>query len=435
MNTTAQIVLALVLASLAASAQQSSVRPPATPPPAAPVQRSAKELENLVARIALYPDPLIATILPAAVYPLEIVQAARFVADTNNLPNLQAQPWDDNVKAVASVPAVITMMNDDLAWTIALGEMFLSQDKDLLDAIQRLRGKAQSAGTLRSTPQQTVEVATNRVIMTTVERQTVVVTNMVVQIQPVNPDVVYVPTYNPAYVYYPPPTYVYDPYAPLVAFGAAVAVGAIIANNCDWHSGGVYVGHHGTVVWSNGGYHHGDVDIDRNVNVNNQNVNVNRGDRGGQTTASNRAGAGGSQQKWKPDQNRLSSTSTLGNKGAASTMESRGWSSSGGARPSTQPGSAARAQPSTGNVATRPSTGSVATRPSTGGTATRPTASPSVSRPASSSGSPSARPSSTSGGSAFGGVSSGSGTRSYSSRGSSSRSGGSRGGGGRGGRR
>ena len=77
------------------------------------------------------------------------------------------------------------------------------------------------------------------VVEKTVEQQVVVVTNTIVQIQPSNPQVVYVPTYNPPTVYYPPPAYVYNPYAPLVTFGAGVAVGAIIANNCDWHHGGL----------------------------------------------------------------------------------------------------------------------------------------------------------------------------------------------------
>lgn len=399
--------LALALVSLAANAQQN-----AAPPPSAPALRSAAELENLVARIALYPDPLIATILPASVYPLEIVQAARFVADTNNLPNLDAQPWDDNVKAVAQVPVVIKMMNDDLTWTITLGEIFLSQDKDLLDAVQSLRGKAQKAGTLQTTPQQIV-VVTNTVVVKTVEQQVVVVTNTIVQIQPSDPEVVYVPTYNPYTTYYPPPGYVYNPYAPLVTFGVGVAVGAAIVNNCDYHHGGVYVGHHGAVVVSGGGgYHQGDVNVDRNVNVN-QNP---------RPTPYNKAGNMGAQQKWQPDQKRLSSTGTLGSKGAANTMEARGWSSSSGTR----------ATPSTGSVGTRPSTGSVAARPSTGNAAARPsTGNAPSARPAT----PAARPGNTSsGGSAFGGVSSGSGERSFSSRGASSRSsggfsGGSRGGG------
>ncbi|MEI7899927.1 MAG: DUF3300 domain-containing protein [bacterium] len=421
--------LALALISMAANAQQN-----AAPPPSAPARRSAAELEKLVAPIALFSDPLIATILPASVYPLEIVQAARFVADTNNLAKLDDQPWDDNVKAVASVPAVIKMMNDDLQWTIALGEAFLAQDKELLDTIQSLRGKAQKAGTLQTTPQQIV-VVTNTIIEKTVEQRVVVVTNTIVQIQPSNPQVVYVPTYNPYTVYYPPPAYVYNPYAPLVTFGVGIAVGAAMANHCDYHSGAVYVGHHGAVVVSGGGsYSHGDVNIDRNTNVNvDRNVNAGEINRGAQATPYNKGGSSGSQQKWQPDQKRLSSTSTLGSKGAASTMEARGYGSSSGARPSTLPSSGSRPSTSTGSAATRPSTGSAATRPSTGAAATRPTASPSVSRPASSSPSPSARPSSSaSRGSAFGGVSSGSGTRSSSSRGSSSRSsGGFSGGGGR----
>ena len=170
------------------------------PPPAAPPKRSAADLEKLVASIALYPDPLIATLLPASVYPLEIVQAARFVADTNNLAKLDAQPWDDNVKAAARVPAVIKKMNDELPWTMELGEAFLAQDKDLMDAIQSMRGKAQKAGTLQTTPQQIVTV-TNVIIEKTIEQQVVVVTNTVVQIQPSSSSVVYVPAYNPYTVY------------------------------------------------------------------------------------------------------------------------------------------------------------------------------------------------------------------------------------------
>jgi hypothetical protein len=111
-------------------APTSEAAPPAAnpaPPPSDSPKRSAAELEKLLGPIALYPDALIATLLPASVYPLEIVQAARFVADTNNLAKLDAQPWDENVKAVARVPAVIKKMNDDLTWTMALGETFLAQ--------------------------------------------------------------------------------------------------------------------------------------------------------------------------------------------------------------------------------------------------------------------------------------------------------------------
>jgi len=391
------------------------------PPPSAPPKRSAADLEKLVAPIALYPDPLIATVLMASVYPLEVVQAARFVANTNNLAQLDAQPWDDNVKSVARVPEAIKKMNDEISWTIELGEAFLAQDKDVMDAIQTMRGKAQKAGTLQTNPQQTV-VVTNMVVEKTIEQQVVVVTNTVVQIQPSSPSVVYVPSYNPYTVYYPPPAYVYDPIAPLITFGAGMAMGAIIANNCNWYGGGCY---------------HGDVDIDVNSNRNvNRNTNRNTDRASARST--------GSGQKWQPDQNRLSKSGAPGVSNSARSNEARGWSGSNGARPSAG-NAAARpstgtsgARPSAGNTGARPNTGSAATRPSTGTpSGNRPAASPAANRPSPSPSTSQSRPSSSasrpssSSGSAFSGVSSGASARDSSSRGSSSRGGG--GGGGRGG--
>jgi hypothetical protein len=126
---------------------------------------------------------------------------------------------------------------------------------------------------LETTPQQVI-VVTNTVIEKTVEQRIVYVTNTVVQIQPSNPQIVYIPTYPPT-IYYPPPVYVGPP--PIVTFAAGIAVGAIIANNCDWHGGGIYVGHHGVAVVG-GGWGHNDVDIDinRNVNINKNELNVNK---------------------------------------------------------------------------------------------------------------------------------------------------------------
>lgn len=411
------------------------------PPPSASALRSRADLEKLVAPIALYPDPLLATVLPASVYPLEIVQAARFVADTNNLAKLDDQSWDANVKAVARIPEAIKKLNDDLSWTIQLGEAFLAQDKDLMDAIQSMRGKAQKAGTLQSSPQQIVTV-TNAVIERTVEERVVVVTNTVVQIQPSNPQVVYVPSYPPT-VYYPPPGYVYDPVAPLVTFGVGMAMGAIIANNCNWHGGGVYIGHHGMVAWGGGNYHGNvNVDIDRTINNNvNRNTTVNP-NRATSTTAS--------QQKWQPDQSRLSKSGSPGTTSSARVTEARGWGAGGAGVSSGSVG----ARPSTGTVGARPSAGNaggggasagaIGARPSTGTpSAGRPSPSPSVSRPSPSpvpsrsapSASPSVNRSSGvgGGGSAFGGMSSGASSRSYGSRGAASRGGGFGGGGGRGG--
>jgi|KBSSwiStaDraftv2_1062776.scaffolds.fasta_scaffold65293_2 hypothetical protein len=337
------------------------------PAPDAPAKRSAADLEKLVRPIALYPDPLIATLLPASVYPLEIVQAARFVADTNNLAKLDAQPWDDSVKAVARVPDAIKKLNDNIPWTIELGEAFLAQDKDLMDAIQDLRGKAQKAGTLQTTSQQVV-VVTNVVVEKTVEQQVVVVTNTVVEIQPSSSEVVYVPTYDPITVYYPPPAYVYNPMAPLVTFTAGVAMGAIIANNCDWHHGGCYYGNV-------------NVNIDSNVNR-----NVNR-DGSANTARSTQAGARSTstsaQKKWQPDQSRLGKSGSPSASASARNAEARGWSSGG-------------ARPSTGNSGARPSPSSSSSRPASG-----------ESRP-----------------SAFDGGSSGASAQQSSSRGSTSRGGG-----------
>src|SRR6185369_13842660 len=118
--------------------------PPANPqaPPSAPAKRSQADLEKLVAPIALYPDPLIATVLPASAYPLEVVQAARFVKDTNNIAKLDTQQWDDNVKAVARFPDVISQMNENIQWTSDLGDAFVNQPKELMDAVQTMRSKA-----------------------------------------------------------------------------------------------------------------------------------------------------------------------------------------------------------------------------------------------------------------------------------------------------
>lgn len=423
-------LLLLLSCSLTASAAdgssatyQSSPAPPVVPipapeatpapPPSAPPKLSAADLEKLVAPIALYPDPLIATLLPASVYPLEIVQAARFVLDTNNLAKLDAQPWDENVKAVARVPGAIKKLNDDLQWTISLGEAFLAQDKDVMDAIQNMRGKAQKAGTLQTSPQQVVTV-TNMIVEKTVEQQVVVVTNTIVQIQPSNPQVVYVPTYNPTTVYYPPPTYVYDPVTPLVTFAAGVAVGAIIANNCDWYHGGCYHGGGGTI------------NINGDVNINRGNINT------GNVNSGNRASVSSTSQKWQPDQNRLSKSGAPSATSSARSAEARGYGS-GGAKTST---ASAGARPSTATAGARPSTGTSAARPSTGTSPTgRPTtASPSTSRPSPSPSASQSRPSASQSGSAFSGANNGASARNASNRGASSRSSGGFSGGGGGAR-
>ena len=140
----------------------------AAAPPSAPPGRSAADLEKMVAPIALYPDPLIASLLPASAYPLEIVQAARFVKDTNNIAKLDSQTWDENVKAIARFPDVIAQMDKNLSWTSDLGDAFINQPKETMDAIQTMRTKAQGSGALKTTDQQVV-VVTNTVVTNIVE--------------------------------------------------------------------------------------------------------------------------------------------------------------------------------------------------------------------------------------------------------------------------
>jgi hypothetical protein len=249
-------LLLTVMWSVAAFAQEPESEPASLPAPplSAPAERSAEDLEELVAPMALYPDPLIAVMLPAAVYPVEVVNAARFVADTNNLATLDDQPWDDNVKAVARFPEVIQYMSDRLDWTAELGEAFTEQPLELMDAIQDLRAKAQSAGTLQTTPEQVV-IVTNAVVERTYETQIVYVTNTVVQIVPSDPQVIYVPVYNPAVVFAPPPTYVFNRRAPLITFRPGIRMGPRFANRyVNWYYGGVYYGPGGFPFWGFGRY-------------------------------------------------------------------------------------------------------------------------------------------------------------------------------------
>jgi hypothetical protein len=214
-----------------------------------------EELDQILAPIALYPDSLLAQILMAATYPLEVVQADRWIRQNRNLPvdvlndALDRQNWDPSVKALVPFPDVLSVMSERIDWTQRVGDAFLAQEADVMDTIQQLRAKAYAAGYLRSTQQQTVYQ----------EGATIVV-------QPANPQVVYVPVYSPTVVYgrwwYPayPPVVIY-PYSP----GAVIAAGIITFGI------GIMV----ASVW-NHGWGHWDWGH-RNVYVNvNRTVNINR---------------------------------------------------------------------------------------------------------------------------------------------------------------
>src|SRR5262249_8543537 len=129
---------------------------------AAPPARTAAQLEQLVAPIALYPDSLISQILMASTYPLEVIEAARWVQGNPGITGqaledaMQKQQWDPSVKSLTAIPQTLQMMSDKLAWTQQIGDAFLAQQADVLDAVQRLRERADNTGTLKTTEQQKV---------------------------------------------------------------------------------------------------------------------------------------------------------------------------------------------------------------------------------------------------------------------------------------
>ena len=226
----------LILLLAAPPSALAQLPPPALPPPAgapAPPTFRQEELDQLLAPIALYPDALLAQILMASTYPLEVVQAARWVRAYPNVKGaqleaaMQQQPWDPSVKSLTAFPQVLSMMDEHLGWTQKLGDAFLAQQQDVMATVQTLRAKAQAAGYLQSTSQQTV-----------------IVEPQVIRIEPATPQIVYVPIYNPILVYGPwwypayPPYYWYPPGyvvgTSVFSFVIGVPVGAALWGGFDW---------------------------------------------------------------------------------------------------------------------------------------------------------------------------------------------------------
>jgi hypothetical protein len=266
------LALAIIVAtSFGAAAQQqpATAPPPAAPPAAAAAQPDQnllkpEQLEALVAPIALYPDELLANMLAAATYPLEVVEADRWIKEKKNLKGdalkaeVDKKSWDDSVKALAATPSVLDMMSDKLDWTKSLGDAMLAQQAELMDAIQRLREKAKANNKLSSNKRQKV----------TVKQQE---SKQVIVIEPTDPDTIYVPYYEPATVYgawpyadYPPYYFGYPSYigagvvAAGIAFGAAWAIGRwgnYWGGGCNWGNRNVYVNHRTTNVWNHNAAH------------------------------------------------------------------------------------------------------------------------------------------------------------------------------------
>ncbi|MGZ8930122.1 MAG: DUF3300 domain-containing protein, partial [Methylosarcina sp.] len=308
---------------------------PVTPPVAsmpvqpapAPAAKPLTDLESLVAPVALYPDPLLAELLVASTYPLEVVQAARWLETTPDLATLSGKDWDASIMRLASVPQVIKMMNDHLDWTTQLGDAFLANPTEVMGTIQTLRKRAMDAGYLKDTPEQKVAAQTVALESVPAEAgaviQPAVLKKEVITIKPAKSDTVYVPQYNPEVVYQapmaPPPTTAGYPASTVVVnagapapsyypapvttttssddswmnFATGAVVGGLLtwgimewANDDDWddyHHVGHYYGdsvcHNGNCWHGGGGYYgdRGNVNYNKNVNISGNEINVDRG--------------------------------------------------------------------------------------------------------------------------------------------------------------
>ena len=230
---------------------------------------STEELDQMLAPVALYPDEVLANVLMAATYPLDVVQAARWrkepankkLKDDELTKALEAKNWDPSVKALTLFPEVLGNMSDQLEWTQSLGDAFLAQEDDVFARVQYLRQKAEAAGNLKSNKQQTVTKQSNPETRTEY-----------IVIQPANPQYVYVPVYQPTVVYgswwyptYPPYYWNYYPGATFVN-GLFWGAGFAVANNI-WG-------------WNNFNWRNGNIDIDvnryNNINVNRTQINNNK---------------------------------------------------------------------------------------------------------------------------------------------------------------
>ncbi len=224
------------------------------------------QLDSLVAPIALYPDPLLAQTLAASTYPLEIMQLQQWLSRNPGLTGsalasaVEKQPWDASVQAMANMPDVVKRLADDIQWTTDLGNAFLAQQADVMNAVQRMRQKAQGTGNLQSGPQQTVQTEV-------VQDKTVIV------IEPSSPETIYVPSYDPTIVYGPPvypyPSIYYPPPG-YYAAGAAISWGVGVAMGAAWGGGG----------WGwDVGWGDNDININSNNNfIRNENIRANRTD-------------------------------------------------------------------------------------------------------------------------------------------------------------
>jgi hypothetical protein len=213
-------VVAAALLALAGAWTQGCAQEGAPPPAPSAAVWSSADLDQMVGPIALYPDPLVGLILPAATVPSQIVLADRYVSQGGDPNQIAAQPWDPSVQGLAHYPTVLKWMDDNLTWTTELGEAFANQQADVMDSIQRLRAKAQALGNLPNTPQENVESDDG-----------------MIDIDPVDANEIYVPDYQPDLIYYQPGVY--------CTFGIGFPIGMWLGFDWDWR-------HHHLISWGPG---------------------------------------------------------------------------------------------------------------------------------------------------------------------------------------
>jgi len=357
---------------------------PAQTAAAAPIP--AGQLDSLVAPIALYPDPLLAQVLAASTYPLELMQLQQYLARNPGLRDkaladaVGQQPWDPSVQAMAGLPDVVKMLTENIQWTTDLGNAFLAQEGDVMNAVQRMRQSAQAKGTLSSNAQQVVQTQA-------------VDGGQAIVIQQANPQVIYVPQYTPAAIWgtpvYPWPTmsypWGYAAGAAALSFGAGIAMGAFWGGGWGWNTGW---GSRNITVNNFNNFNRNAFNRGNFNNVNRANLNRtgtwqhNAAHRGG-TPYSNRATANrfggttrgdslanrqaGARQQLNRQGGQLG-TSGLGNRGAGNVgnrgnFGNRGTAGIGGGNVGNRPGAGG------GNIGNRPGAGggNIGNRPGAGG--------------------------------------------------------------------
>jgi uncharacterized membrane protein YgcG len=291
-----------------------------------PAQLTPEQLQEMVAPIALYPDALVAQILAASAYPTQIVEADRFLQQNPNLQGaalgaeVDKQDWDPSVKALTQFPSVLADMDKNLAWTSALGDANYNQPADVMNAIQFMRQKAQEAGNLKSTPQQTVTTQGSTVI-----------------IEPTDPQIIYVPDYDPELVYgYPvglwPGFYPWwGVSGPYISFG--IGFGPFFGFGWGWHAWGFHWGYGGGLFYGGGRYvYHSHTFYDRNAYLHGNYQGIAPFARGDRNLRGYSVPAGRSAAPPARSGTRSSAVSGITRGGDARKFSSRGKSSVGGGK-------------------------------------------------------------------------------------------------------